>query len=172
MTWTIRIMRSMLGQVREDLARPHPFAAERVGFLLFRVGNQAGTERLLLPERYIAIPDEQYEDDPLVGARIGSGAIRNVMQAVLSTGMGALHVHGHGHRGSPRFSRVDLANYPALIAAFRNVAPTVPHGALLLSEDSSNALVWLPRVERPVAGGRIVVVGRPMGFFEGGAIYA
>ena len=78
----------------------------------------------------------------------------------------------HEHIGRPRFSRVDTTNYPSLISAFRNVAPSIVHGAILLSEDSCDALVWLPQAQRPVSGGRIVIVGRPIDFFNGSALYA
>ena len=33
MTTKVRITRKLLDAVRADLSRPHPFAAERVGFL-------------------------------------------------------------------------------------------------------------------------------------------
>jgi hypothetical protein len=171
MTWCIRITRGMVDEIRTDLRRPHAFAAERVGFLLARAGNQTGAEWVVLPLTYQPVLDEHYMDDPKVGARVGSDAIRAVMQTLLQHGLTALHVHMHEHAGRPRFSRVDLANYPALISGFRNVAPRVAHGALLLSEDSCDALVWLPGSDQLLGGGRIVVVGRPTGFFDGGELY-
>lgn len=169
MRWCLRIPRHMVDQIRDDLRRPHPFAAERVGFLLARAGNSLGAEWLVLPTDFLPVPDDHYIDDPRVGARIGSGAIRATMQAVLGQGLSALHVHMHEHAGRPGFSRVDLAHYPALISGFRNVAPSLAHGALLLSDDSCAALVWLP--DSPIAqpDGRIVVTGRPTSFLRGGS---
>lgn len=172
MTWTFKIARELLTRIREDVRRPHPFAWERVGFLFARVGNQSHDEKIILPLTYTPVPDDQYIDDPEVGARINSAAIRAAMQAGLSTGMSVFHAHMHEHSGRPRFSRVDLVNYPDLVRALRNVAPGVPHGALLLSEDSCDALVWAPGAERATPGGRIVVVGRPTNFLEGGTLYA
>lgn len=172
MTWTFKITRSMIDQVRRDLRTPHPFAAERVGFLFARIGNQSEPEKLILPETYAPVPDHQYIDDPKVGARIDSAAIRSAMQTALAVGVSVFHVHMHEHPGRPRFSGVDLANYPSLIGALRNVAPNIAHGALLLSEDSCDALVWLPGAARPVPGGRIVTIGRPTDFLDGGALYA
>jgi hypothetical protein len=172
MTWAIRVPKTMLDDIRADLRRPHPFAAERVGFLLARAGNQTGSEWLVLPHAYLPVPDHQYIDDPKVGARIGSDAIRSVMQSLLRQGASGLHVHMHEHHGTPRFSRVDISNYPPLVAGFRNVAPGMAHGAMLLSENSCDALVWLPGRSEPVHGGRVVVVGRPLRVFDNGGMYA
>jgi len=172
MTWTFKITRDMIDQVRRDLHTTHPFAAERVGFLFARVGNQSEQEKLILPAMYSPVQDHQYIDDPKVGACIDSSAIRSAMQTALASGVSVFHVHMHEHKGRPRFSRVDLANYPGFIGAMRNVAPNVAHGALLLSEDSCDALVWLPGIAQPVPGGRIVTTGRPTDFLEGGALYA
>jgi hypothetical protein len=171
MKWSVRISKSMVDQIRADLQRPHAFAAERVGFILARGGNQNGTEWLVLPESYLPVADAHYIDEPKVGAKIGSGAIRAVMQSILQHGVTGLHVHMHEHNGHPRFSRVDLSNYPALVSSFRNVAPHMAHGALLLSRTSCDALLWLPKWTEPISGGRIVVIGRPTGLFDSGELY-
>lgn len=173
MTWTLRVNANMLEQIRTDLVRPHAHAAERVGFVYARMGNQGGPEPQVLPTRYAAVADADYVEDPKVGARIGSSAIRQAMQASLSEGVGVFHIHMHEHKGRPRFSHVDLDAYPDLVRGFQNISPKLAHGALLLSEDSIECLVWLPGTKRPAEGGRIVVVGRPMGLFPGtGGLYA
>lgn len=173
MTWTVRINAHMLGEIRKDLARTHPHAAERVGFVYARMGNQGGPELQILPARYESLPDSDYIPDDEVGAKIGSVAIRRAMQNSLADGVGVFHVHMHEHRGRPGFSPVDLAAYPGLITGFQNVSPALAHGALLLSHDSCECLVWLLGTKRPTGGGRIVVVGRPMNFFgDAGGLYA
>src|SRR5437868_7002801 len=106
----LRLAAPFYEQVRADLARPHPFAAERVGFLFTRMGTGSPGTTLLFPVVYLALPDEQYveENDPEVGAAITGGAIRGAMLQVLQTGMGAFHVHVHAyHRGQPRISPAD-----------------------------------------------------------------
>lgn len=173
MSWTIRIAAPMLDDIRADLLRPHSHAGERVGFVYARIGNQSGTEIQILPLRYSPVADAHYLIDPTVGAKIGSDAIRSAMQVALSDGLSVFHVHLHPHRGRPRFSSIDLEDYPHLVGGFRNVAPALPHGALLLSLDSAEGLVWLPKVPQPAVAGRIVIVGRPMKFIrDSGPHYA
>lgn len=173
MTWTIRITAPMLNEIRLDLMRPHAHAAERVGFVYARVGNADGPEPQVLPYRYSPVADADYIPDDEVGARFGSNAIRQAMQVSLTDDSCVLHVHMHPHSGRPRFSIVDLENYPALVQSFRNVTPQRPHGALLLSHDSIDCLLWMPGSARPAPGGRLVIVGRPMRFgLATGDLYA
>ena len=81
-----RVPDQLYRRVREDLARPHEFAAERVGFLWARLGNRVGDERLVLFRGYHAVPDDQYIDDPRSGARIKSTDILEAMQRFLDSG--------------------------------------------------------------------------------------
>ena len=167
MTWTLRLPAVLLERVRRDLARPHAFAQERIGFVLGRSAGGLHGSTILLGSDYIPIPDPEYVDDPTVGARIGSAAIRRGMQAVLDGGVSCLHTHMHYGRGVPQFSRVDGRELPPVVRGFMNVRHDVPHGALLLSEDSLICALWLPGSERPTPGGKVVVVGRPMRFEQG-----
>lgn len=167
MTWTLRLPADLLERVRLDLARPHGFALERIGFVLARSTTGPSAFTLLLGSDYIQIPDSEYLDDPKVGARIGSAAIRRGMQAVLDGGVSCLHVHMHHGRGVPRFSRVDEREIPPIALGFGNARHDVPHGALLLSEDDLTCAIWLPGSDRPAPGGKVVVVGRPMRFAQG-----
>ena len=171
MSWCLRISKALIEQIRSDLKRPHSHAAERVGVVFAQMGNVQGKELLLLPTRYEPVLDQEYIEDRFVGARIGSAPIRRAMQTILSEGLGAFHVHTHEHRGRPRFSRVDLQHLPPLVQSFRSVGPRLAHGALLLSDDQCACLVWLPGKSESSADGRIAVVGRPMQFYEAGALY-
>ena len=63
----IRIARRLYEQVRADLSRPHPFAAERVGFLFGRLGNVGTDDPLILMTTYSTLADERYIDDPFSG---------------------------------------------------------------------------------------------------------
>lgn len=172
MTWKMRVTSSFLERIRADLARSHAFAAERIGFTLCRLGSLDGGESLILPFEYQPVPDHQYLRDTTVGARINGDAIRTGMAAALAGDTCVLHTHMHEHVGRPRFSEVDLANYPALVRALQAAGPHAPHGALLLSEDSADCLLWRPGSSAPESGGQLTIVGRPMSFLSGGTLYA
>jgi hypothetical protein len=160
-----RIMRELCVQVREDLARRHEFAYERVGFLSAKLGNDALGEPLVLFSNYNPVPDEQYIEDPHSGARINSDAIRGAMQRVLDTGQGLFHVHRHEHRGKPEFSSMDLDETPRIVSSLRVAGPTQAHGMLLLSHDHCIAHVWLPSSAESIVADRVSVVGFPLELF-------
>src|ERR1700729_2806808 len=98
--------------MRRDLVRPHVFAAERIGFAAVRIGNAGNDPTLILVEGYSPVADENYIDDPKVGARINSAAIRTAMQMAIDQRCGAFHVHLHINRGKPRLSRTDRTELP------------------------------------------------------------
>src|SRR5215207_3980405 len=99
MNVTIRLTRELFELIKADLLRPHSYAAERVGFIFGKLGNQGSEEgRLILLSEYRPVEDGDYEDTWEAGARINSAAIRSAMQSVLDTGCGAFHVHLHPHR--------------------------------------------------------------------------
>jgi hypothetical protein len=129
-------------------------------------------EQLILASQYMPVAESHYLRDPLVGAKIDGNAIRTAMQTVLSEGVGMFHVHRHEHRGRPQFSRTDVQGLPPLIRSFQSVGSAYAHGALLLSHDSLDCLVWLPGDNWPSPGGRITVVGRPMELEDSGGWYA
>ena len=162
-----RLTRVLYEEIRTDLMRPHPFAEERVGFVAASLANAGGPDPLVLLHSYLPVPDKHYIDDPKTGARIDGTAIRNVMQRVLDNRHGMFHVHMHFHKGPTRFSRLDKAELPRLVASFRGVGPGYAHGLLLLSDDHGLASVWLPGREQPLNAARLTVVGRPLFFWEG-----
>jgi hypothetical protein len=145
----LRLSESLVGMVRDDLHRPHPFALERVGFLCCR---QSGVPsgRLLLAYKYVPVCDDHYIRDDSVGARFDAAAIRMGMQLALAENAAVFHLHLHSHVGLPRFSRVDTREMSALMPCFVNVCPIRLHGALVLSEDRACARVW--GVELPSEG--------------------
>ena len=161
-----RLTRALYDEIRADLLRPHPFAEERVGFVAASLGNADGADPLVLLHSYQPVPDERYIDDPKTGARIDASAIRNAMQRVLDERQGIFHVHMHFHKGPTRFSRLDRAELPRLVASFRGVGPGYAHGLLMLSYDHGFASVWLPGREQPMNATRVTVVGRPLTFWE------
>ena len=128
--------------VRGDLSRPHPFAAERVGFISIRA---ASTPRylVLLADGYHPVADGDYVDDPSVGAMMGHDAIRKALDLALLQPLGMFHVHLHEHVGHPSFSPVDLAGQADFVPDFFKVRPRLPHGAIVLSHDHAVARAWL-----------------------------
>jgi hypothetical protein len=106
----IKLTGALHADILRDLMRPHPFAAERVGFVFGRLGSLSDGGRLVLLTRYHSIPDDQYVEDRTVGARIGSEALTWAMQAVYHgrpAREGIFHIHLHGHRGETGMSVTD-----------------------------------------------------------------
>src|SRR5437870_3440365 len=165
----VRLTRHLHRLIRADLERPHPFAAERVGFGFGKLANLEGSEALVLLHRYKPVRDDYYVLNPRFGACIGPDAIRDAMQEVRDrrgTREGAFHVHLHDHAGEPRLSGPDRAGLPPLIPGLRRMGMDGAHGLLVLSQDHGIAWVWLPEGPEPVRASRVVVVGAPLGIFE------
>ena len=165
MTVIFRARDDLLAAVRRDLQRPHPFAAERVGFLLCRAGGLAGGGVVILVADYHAVENDDYLDDRRVGAMMGPGAIRKAMQRAYNSGaqdVSLFHIHMHEHRGVPSFSRVDLTEAVKFVPDFFNAAPAMPHGAIVLSHDRAAGLCWPKCGTGPEPIGRFASVGAPL----------
>jgi hypothetical protein len=160
-----KLTRPLLERVRDDLDRPHGFAGERMGFLFTRGGAGVNVSRIVIATDYVPVVDQDYVDDPRVGARIGSAAIRSVMQRILDTKAGAFHVHLHSHKGRPSLSRVDQNELPRLLRSFRNVAPNEVHGALIFSDDCGAGICLRPGEMNFDPFIQISVIGYPLGLF-------
>jgi hypothetical protein len=159
MNWSLR--RAAI----EDLKRPHTFAFERIGFFHCRAASsRAGL--IVLAEAYSPVADDHYVKDTTVGARIGSAAIREALQASLTNGFGIFHAHMHEHMGRPRPSRTDIVESCKLMPDFFNVTPSMPHGTLILSEDSAIGLCWNGQSPSPSPFDRIEFVGAPLRIIE------
>ena len=160
----LRIPQPVVDTALADLERPHPFAAERIGFFSTRIQHLPSVGPLVVVVDYHPIPDDDYVYDPMVGAKIGSRAIRAAMQRVLDAGCGAVHVHEHPHRGAPGMSRTDAHGIPPLADSFQRLAPDLAHGAVILSSDSAAAWLWLPDSASPVRPDILSLVGTPSVF--------
>jgi hypothetical protein len=166
---TFRIPKSLDREIRDDLSRTHPFAFERVGFVFTKLSlSQDGKSAIILVTAYEPVPDEDYIDDPDVGARINSTAIRRVMQRVLTTGEGAFHVHIHDHDDTPALSYTDRSELRPMMQSIRNAAPQSAHGLLVLSRNAAYAEALIPKAAqfRPIT--KIIVVGFAMCLLAGG----
>lgn len=149
MTVRLKIDGRLLDDARQDLRRPHAFAHERVGFFTAGAADLSG--RLLLTVRdYMPVSDEDYEIDRKVGAKIGSAAMRKAVQSAYRPPAALLHVHTHGGRGKPAFSGVDLNSAKNFVPGFFETTPRMPHGLLVLSNDSVHGILWLANDRPPV----------------------
>jgi hypothetical protein len=164
----IKLTGVLYGQIMADLVRPHPFAAERVGFVYGRMGS-LNDGKLILLNRYASIPDAHYVDDPMVGARIGPSAMTSAMQEVYR-GRGAregiFHIHLHGHAGETAMSATDAREIPAMIPGFQSVGRDAAHGIIIVSPNHGRGWVWLPASTQGVEAAQISVIGAPVGVFE------
>jgi hypothetical protein len=160
----VRLGRSLLEDVRADLSRPHPFAAERIGFLYGRLVEAGGP--LVLLTGYEPVDDAHYVNDPFSGARIDSRAIRGAMQGVLDRGQGAFHVHLHHRHGRPVMSLMDAEEIPGVVTGLRRAGPAHASGIILLHDVECAAWVWLPGEENAVEAESVSVVGFPFRIFR------
>ncbi len=161
MTVQVKITEQLRDRVFADLLRPHPFAAERVGFISCRPAV-AGSGVLLLASGFHAVADDDYLPDLRVGAMMGSAAIRKALQLAYGEQISMLHVHLHDHLGQPGFSRTDLRETEKFVPDFFHVRPELPHGALILSRDSAVARCWMEKARRPIWADKITIVGSPL----------
>jgi hypothetical protein len=161
MNLTIRIPKSILSLAKQDLARPHSFAYERVGFLRCR---PTGRSDLIVVTGYDAVPDNQYIDNPEVGACIGGEAIRLAMQRILTDNVGIIHIHQHEHAGVPSPSPIDLKSQPRLVDSCRRLNPQLPHGFMILSNTHAWGAFSLPSRERLIKLTTISVVSERVEF--------
>lgn len=159
-----KIVDRVLKRVRHDLARPHEFAAERVGFFVCGAARLAPEGVVILAHDYRPVEDEHYLHDPSVGAMMGPTAIRKALEFALNNRAGMFHVHMHDHLGRPGFSRTDARESAKFVPDFWNVRPEMPHGALVASKDSMYGLCWYPGIPAPVEVNEFVIVGSPMIF--------
>lgn len=156
-----KITSKLAERVRLDLARTHPFAMERVGFLVCKVGALPNRGVMILAHDYRAVEDGDYINDPTVGAMMGPGAIRKALQFAYHNEVCMFHVHPHDHLGAPWFSRVDLREGRKFVPDFWNVRPHLPHGLLVLSRDSGAGLCWHPQLNAPLRFEEVIFVGSP-----------
>lgn len=157
----IKIPTTMLATIRRDLARPHSFAHERVGFLTAGAALFDGNGLLLLARDYQPVDEEDYVRDPSVGVKIGADAMRKALQAAYRPAAALLHIHTHGGLGRPHFSGVDRRSAAEFIPSFFNPVPRMPHGIVVLSDNGANGLVWVDPRQSPVTITDIISVGGP-----------
>jgi hypothetical protein len=158
MKLTFKITDALIQKVRQDLDRPHPYAAERVGFVICRC-TRSRSGIIIFGSHYESVPDDGYVDDHSVGAMMNQRTITTAMQIAYSEKISTFHVHTHPGKGKPQFSRIDLRENAKFVRAFINVRPEYPHGALVLSDTDMTGLCWLPGSLKPRRIDQFTVVG-------------
>src|SRR6267154_2363907 len=101
MSIELRLTRSLLERTHADLSRPHPYAWERITFLSCRPALLREVGTVLLGLDLHPVLDDDYERDNTVGAMLGAGAFRRILQFAYNNPVSILHVHRHEHLGKP-----------------------------------------------------------------------
>jgi len=158
----IKITRELYDYAKKDLLRNHDYALERIGFFLAKLTKAKDNQNIILIYEYLSVADVDYNRNSLVGASIGSVAIRKILQEILDTGDIAFHTHIHDFPGILGLSITDQQSIPPLIKSFQNINPTKPHGIFLFGENDHNAWVLLPNTDNLKNVSKITVVGYPL----------
>lgn len=156
-----RIPKAIYQAMLDDLKRSHDFAYERVGFLSTKSLLLYDNNYLIIATDYTPVDDEDYIDDPNVGAKINSTAIRKAMQSVLDNEGGCFHVHLHEHNGKPLPSFTDKNSLPKVVESFSNISSKQANGFLILSNDGFYTEVKLDSQKGIYHANSISVVGYP-----------
>lgn len=160
MNATIKIRGEMLDTIRRDLQRRHAHAWERVGFVT-AAGATTPSGIMLLARDYTPVADQDYEPAIGVGAQIGSDAMRKALQSAYRPQHALLHIHSHGGTGVPAFSGTDRRSAAEFVPSFFNTLPKMPHGIIVLSDNSASGLLWFAPDRQPVDVTRFIRVGAP-----------
>lgn len=158
MSHIFRMTGHFAARMRDDLLRPHTHAYERVAFISAHAADTTSGLMLLACE-YHPVDDEDYVQDPTVGAMMGESAVRKAMQIAFRTKRSIVHVHLHDHRGVPGFGTLDLEENSRFMPDFFNAQPRVPHAALVLSRNAAAGRIWLSRSSAPVDFDEVIEVG-------------
>ena len=137
-----KITRKLFDEIRNDLARPHHYAYERVGWIRCRPSPLPQNGLLILAHDYYPVGEHAYIKSKDAAATINSDAIRKALQLALDQKVSMFHVHLHGHTGPTWFSEIDSRENRKLIPDFWNVRPELPHGAVVFSNTDINGQCW------------------------------
>ena len=157
---TLKIPRQLFEQVKADLARPHDFACERVGFFSTRC-SRTKSKILVHCIAYNSVADCHYILDSTVGARIGSEAITEAMARAVNESVGQIHVHRHGGFGLPHPSPTDSRELPPLLGSLRNANANQSNGWMILSDDDAWVSLSAPMTLAVVSECPVTIVGFP-----------
>jgi hypothetical protein len=156
----LRVSADQLKLCRENLARRHAYAYERVGFLITKTA-WASAGPIVIPYDYVPVPDDQYVKDSSVGARISQEAVRNALNHALLRRAGVFHVHQHHFGPDLWFSKTDLDDQNRMIPDFFTVSKDQIHGSLVIGPNSVTGRPWADSCT-PSVFTKISVIGSPI----------
>jgi len=157
----IRITRSLDREIRNDIIRPHQFAAERIGFISGVHSRIGKDEYLIILKKYYPVDDADYIEDDSVGARINGNAIRKAMQHIITTHEGMFHIHMHPFNYPPSMSRTDRLEIPPVVNSLCNVDKSVLNGCIIMSNTLCCAYVNVLGQKQLIGTNKIRVIGFP-----------
>jgi hypothetical protein len=137
-----KMTENILNEIQNDLQRPHKFAHERVGFVGAGLALH-GSDCTAIAHTYIPVEDDDYLNDPSVGAMMGPDAMFKAMAWGHKEQVALFHIHEHHGSGIPRFSDVDIRESDKFVPDFFKVRPQRPHGAIVLSKTHAYGRLWL-----------------------------
>lgn len=161
MTFELRLTSRMHRDMLQDLHRPHGFARERVGFL-FVGAARLDRRTLLLARAYEPVADEHYIDDQRYGALINKKAFSMAFERAHRTRSGMFHVHAHGGKGPPRFSKLDTVESDKFCPTFFGTCQPLLHGAIVLSGTHAAVRLWTAPDAAPVTRIDVRLTGGPL----------
>lgn len=130
----------LLNEAAKDLSRPHPFAFERVGYLLGEIKDE-----ILILNEWMSFEDFYYEENEEVGARIGFEGMTLLIKKVFNSKKHFFHTHLHEFQAIPSFSGVDMRSLLEVTPSLFDFSGTGPHGAFLIGRESSKLIFWNER---------------------------
>jgi hypothetical protein len=135
----MRLTRVMFLDALRDLSRPSPLAFERVAVFHARFASQY-EQGIVVLTGYSPCPDDAYMPGEQA-ANFDSRWLMEESQRAAMQNAGIFLTHAHDHRGKPWFSISDSKTNTTLVYPISRIDPSLPSGALLLSQDSAVALV-------------------------------
>lgn len=135
----VHMTHSLAARVREDLARWHPIATERIGLTLVRYAS-AYSRHVIIAVSYEPAPDDAYVKG-LAAANFDARWLMRASEIATNDNCGVLWTHLHEHSGLPRFSRVDEETSRTLCPALFLACRRFPQGALVFSNDQACAQI-------------------------------
>ncbi|HET9342937.1 MAG TPA: hypothetical protein VFO25_08490 [Candidatus Eremiobacteraceae bacterium] len=95
---------------------------------------------MLVGVRISPFPDVAYVDGP-DGANFSVVWLMESLDRAAALNAGALLCHLHDHSGKPRFSATDVRTNESVMAKQRIFNPSLPYGAMVVSDDDCTAAV-------------------------------
>ena len=133
----ILINKIFFRNVINDLKKTHPFASERIGYLMGRVEDKS-----LVLDEWLSIKNEFYEKSDDVGARVGRDGMIFIMKKASQSNKSFFHTHLHEFQKIPTFSLVDKNSLLEVTRALISLTEECLHGGIVIGQYSSRVKYW------------------------------